>query len=210
MFAGHDPASGHPAKQAASWGVGEDGFGTRMWRDECSSVQRVSETASADGPDDPYANSWRRLRRLRRLSLVGGMLAICFLVASAMSSSMVWIGLGIGAFLVFWLPASSGIESRCPHCSNVFFGERGTDDEVWRAGGILIAFSTLWTFFRVRACQRCLVPFGTAKESAPSAVTLAVELAARREAEGWRCACGTLNDGPRKACRRCWAPRAAQ
>jgi hypothetical protein len=66
---------------------------------------------------------------------------------------------------------------------------------------------TVWTFLRVRSCQRCLVLFRTPQAAAEGAVRLARDIAAQRIGEGWRCACGTVNDKGRSTCSRCWASR---
>jgi hypothetical protein len=134
--------------------------------------------------------------------VAGALLAACFFVASSVSSALIWIPLAVLAFLVLWLPAFFGIESRCPHCNGRFFFDGDSP-----RGALPV---TLWRFFGTRACARCRVPFGIAKSAAADAVKGAAHAAALREAQGWRCACNMLNEGRRLACSRCWAPRPAR
>jgi hypothetical protein len=132
---------------------------------------------------------------------MGGLLTVGCFVASSRSSALIWIPLAVLAFLVFWLPAFFGLDSRCPHCNQRFFG----DPRMVR--GVVTIVITVWTFLRVRSCRRCLIPFRTPQAAAEGAVKLARDVAAQRIAAGWRCACGTVNDKGRSSCSQCWAPR---
>jgi len=122
-------------------------------------------------------------------------------LASSLSSAVIWIPLAIVAFLVLWLPAFFGVDTRCPHCRRPFFGEQKDATGSWPA--------TFWTFFRVQSCRHCLIRLGTPADAAASAVKLANELEAERIAGSWRCACETMNAKERSTCRRCWAARPA-
>lgn len=64
------------------------------------------------------------------------------LVATSRSAALVWIPLGVGAFLVLWLPAFFGVDERCPHCAGRFFGE------IPPRGSLP---TTLWRFFSTGA-----------------------------------------------------------
>jgi hypothetical protein len=167
-----------------------------------ASVSRVNDgpyRLPPPKPPDPYRGAWARLRRSRLISAAGGLLTVSFIAATSLSPVLWWIPLAIVAFLVLWMPAFRGLDSRCPHCQQLFFGEAPASPR-----GTLPY--TLWTFFSVRRCRRCRIPLGTPKDAAASFKPLPPGV---RQPGEWRCACGEINQVRRTTCGRCWAQRPA-
>lgn len=121
------------------------------------------------------------------------------LVATSQSAAVMWIPLGIGAFLVLWLPAFFAVmDESCPHCAGRFFGEIPARGSLPR---------TLRVFFGTRECRRCRIPIGTPKEAVGEWKPAPPGAAPALAAGDWRCACGTANTSRRESCRQCWAQR---